>query len=119
MGTVVLDSGVPIQRGLHVYAHCQRQIPGGVALLVVNNDPQNSHELILANSSARYTLDAATLQGSAVRLIGTVLSADAVDQLPGMAGMATSAGPVRGAPAAIRYLTISNAGNRNCNSLFQ
>src|SRR5262249_19197862 len=33
MGMAVLDSGVPIQRGLHVYAHCQRGIPGGVVLL--------------------------------------------------------------------------------------
>ena len=24
MGTTVLDPGVPIQAGLHVYAHCQR-----------------------------------------------------------------------------------------------
>jgi hypothetical protein len=28
MGSTVLDSGVPIQQGLHVYAHCQRGAPG-------------------------------------------------------------------------------------------
>jgi hypothetical protein len=31
MGTTVLDSGVPIQKGLHVYAHNLRGTPGGVA----------------------------------------------------------------------------------------
>ena len=67
MGTVVLDPGLPVQRGLHVYAHCQRGISGAVALLIINNDPQTSHELVLPNSSMRFTLDAATLQDVAVR----------------------------------------------------
>ena len=38
MGTTVLESGVPIQPGLHVYAHCLRGTPGGVALLAINTD---------------------------------------------------------------------------------
>lgn len=38
MGTTVPESGVPIQEGLHVYAHCLRGNPGGVALLLINND---------------------------------------------------------------------------------
>ena len=33
MGTTVLEAGVPIQPGLHVYAHSLRGVPGGVALL--------------------------------------------------------------------------------------
>ncbi len=37
MGSTVLESGVPIQEGLHVYAHCLRGAPGGVALLAINN----------------------------------------------------------------------------------
>ena len=37
MGTTVLESGIPIQEGLHIYAHCLRGIPGGVALLAINN----------------------------------------------------------------------------------
>ena len=38
MGRVVLEAGLPVQSGLHVYAHCQRDAPGGVTLLVINND---------------------------------------------------------------------------------
>ena len=38
MGTTVLESGIPIQDGLHVYAHCLRGTPGGVALLAINNN---------------------------------------------------------------------------------
>src|SRR6202140_3766577 len=61
MGTTVLDSGVPIQTGLHVYAHCQRGTPGGVTLLVINTDRNAPHSLGIANASARFTLDAANL----------------------------------------------------------
>jgi Glycosyl hydrolase family 79, N-terminal domain len=114
MGSVVLDSGVPIGRGLHVYAHCQRRMPGGVVLLVINNDPQSSHELALPESSARFTLDAATLQGSAVRLNGAVLTAEAVDRFPGT-GLPTGIGAVRFAPATMTFVVISGAGNKNCN----
>ena len=115
MGTVVLDSGVPIERGLHVYAHCQRRTPGGVVLLVINNDTQDSHELVLSDTAARFTLDAATLQDASVRLNGTVLALDAPDKFPAMAGMATSPGPINFAPATISFVAVSDARNRNCN----
>jgi hypothetical protein len=38
MGATVLESGIPVQAGLHVYAHCLRDTPGGVALLAINTD---------------------------------------------------------------------------------
>lgn len=114
MGTVALDSGVPIQRGLHVYAHCQRRKSGGVVLLVINNDPGEARELVLPTPSERLTLDATTLQDAAVRLNGTVLRAEAVDQLPQFAGLWTSAGSVSFAPATITFLVVADAKNRNC-----
>jgi hypothetical protein len=114
MGTVVLDPGVPIGRGLHVYAHCQRRMSGGVVLLVINNDLENSHELVLPESSMRFTLDAATLQGTAVRLNGTVLTAEAVDRFPS-AGLPTGIGAVSFAPATVTFVVIAAAGNKNCN----
>jgi hypothetical protein len=115
MGPVVLDAGVPIQHGLHVYAHCQRQAAGGVVLLVINNDPQNSHELVLPVSSTRFTLEAATLQDAAVRLNGAVLTADDVDRLPGLAGLPATAGSLKFAPATMTFVVVPSAGNRGCN----
>ena len=115
MGPVVLDAGVPIQHGLHVYAHCQRQAAGGVVLLVINNDPQNSHELVLPVSSTRFTLEAATLQEAAVRLNGAVLTADDVDRLPGLAGLPATAGSLKFAPATMTFVVVPSAGNRGCN----
>jgi hypothetical protein len=114
MGSVVLDARVPIQRGLHVYAHCQRRVPSGVVLLVINNDPQNSQRLVLPVSSMRFTLDAATLQDSAVRLNGAVLTADDVDRLPGRGGLPAAAGLLGFAPATITFVVIAGAGNRSC-----
>lgn len=74
MGTTVLDAGVPIQEGLHVYAHCQRGAPGGVAMLVINNDRQKERKLSLPQASECYTLDAADLEGRSVRLNGHTLA---------------------------------------------
>jgi hypothetical protein len=114
MGAKVLDAGVPIQKGLHVYAHCQRDSPGGVALLVINNDRQKERELSLPLSSERYTLDAANLEDRSVRLNGQVLALRAHDEFPAIAGKPVSAGVLSFAPATISFLTISAAGNNFC-----
>ncbi len=114
MGTVVLDSGIPIARGLHVYAHCQRNMPGGVALLVINNDAEEPRELVLPNPSERFTLDAATLQDTAVRLNGVALTAEGADPLPRLVGRPTNPGSVSFAPATITFLAITGAKNRQC-----
>ena len=115
MGTVVLDAGVPIEPGLHVYAHCQRKMPGGVVLLVINNDAQKTHELALPVSSIRFTLDAASLQSGAVRLNGVVLTGEAIDRLPKLAGLPVNPGAMSFAPATMTFVVIAGAGNRSCN----
>jgi hypothetical protein len=38
MGTTVLDAGASPSPDLHLYAHCLRNHPGGVALLAINAD---------------------------------------------------------------------------------
>ncbi len=45
MGTTVLDAGRSPVPSLHLYAHCLRDHPGGVALLAINADPASSHNL--------------------------------------------------------------------------
>jgi heparanase 1 len=114
MGTTVLDSGVSISSGLHVYAHCQRNAPGGVALLVINTDRDAPHDLKLPTPSMRYTMDAARLQDADVRLNGHTLALGTGDAVPPIAGMATSAGTVTFAPTTITFLTIPQAGNKAC-----
>ncbi len=114
MATTVLDAGVPIQAGLHVYAHCQRGMPGGVALLVINTDRHKAHDLTIADVTQRYTLDAANLEDGIVRLNGATLALTGADDLPRLSGVATAAGVVTFAPATISFLAVPTAANAAC-----
>jgi hypothetical protein len=114
MGRVVLDAAVPVEAGLHVYAHCQRGAPGGVTLLVINTDRDAPHDLTLASASQRYTLDSANLEGRVVRLNGVGLALTGQGDLPRLSGAATPAGAVTFAPATITFLAVPAAGNPIC-----
>jgi glycosyl hydrolase family 79 len=114
MGITVLDSGVPIQTGLHVYAHCQRGTPGGVSLLIINTDRNAPHSLTLPTASLRYTLEAASLRDGDVRLNGHPLALDPGDELPPIAGAPTTANTLTFKPATITFLAIPAAGNNTC-----
>jgi glycosyl hydrolase family 79 len=114
MGTTVLDSGVPIKTGLHVYAHCQRGTPGGVTLLVINTNRDAPRSLTLPNASERFTLDAASLRDTTVRLNGTTLALGAGEGLPPIAAAPTIAGNVTFQQTTITFLAIPGAGNNAC-----
>jgi heparanase len=113
MGSTVLDAGLSIAAGQHVYAHCQRDRPDGVTLLVVNND-SNTHVLETPLAGKRYTLSAEPLESGDVELNGRVLKLGENDDLPPLEGAATSAGSVEFAPATITFLTLEEAANENC-----
>jgi hypothetical protein len=114
MGSTVLDSGVPIQAGLHVYAHCQRGTPGGVSLLIINTDRNAPHSLMLPTASLRYTLESASLRDADVRLNGRPLALGPGDELPPTAGAPTTADTVTFKQATITFLAIPAAGNSAC-----
>jgi hypothetical protein len=114
MGTTVLDSGVPIRTGFHVYAHCQRGTHGGVSLLVINTDRNTPHALTLASAVERYTLDASDLQDGFVRLNGHRLELETNGDLPSLMGIPTAAGALTFAPATVTFLSISAAANDAC-----
>jgi hypothetical protein len=114
MGTTVLDAGVPIQSSLHVYAHCQRGMSGGVSLLVINTDRNAPHSLMLPTASLRYTLDATSLQDADIRLNGRALALGTGDELPTIAGAPTTASTVTFEQATITFLAIPGAGNHAC-----
>jgi heparanase len=114
MGTTVLDAGVPIAPGFHVYAHCQRGVPGGVVLLVVNTDRNAAHARLLPTASVRYTLDAANLLDADIRLNGRTLALDASGALPDIAGVPAAADRVTFQPVTISFLAIPDAANHAC-----
>jgi heparanase 1 len=116
MGTTVLDPGAPVQANLHVYAHCERAVPGGVSLLVINTD-KASHALKLSTASVRYTLDAAGLSDSVVRLNGNTLMLNDRSELPTLAGAPMIAETVTFEPATITFLAIPGAANATCSAV--
>src|SRR6202166_1496477 len=113
MGTTVLDSGVEIAEGRHVYAHCLRGAPGGVTLLVINNS-RTETAIEMPLESKRYTLSAEPLRRSDVELNGATLNVDDGGDLPAIEGAATTAGSVSFAPGTITFLAIERSGNSAC-----
>ena len=113
MGTAVLDPG-PSQPGLHLYAHCLRNHPGGVTVLAINTSRTEPASLILPTASERFTLTAARLEDTRVRLNGHELALGANDALPDLHGLHTPAGRVELAPVSITFLAIPDARNASC-----
>jgi hypothetical protein len=114
MGTTVLDAGFANQAGMHVYAHCLRGVPGGVALLVLNTDRQEAGSLSLPGGANRYTLTATSLTDKTVSLNRVPLHLEPDDALPTMAGQVVAGGRLNFGPATISFLAIPLAGNAAC-----
>jgi len=114
MDTTVLDSGIPIREGLHVYAHCLRGTSGGVALLVINNDRNAARTLTIPVAGERYTLSSNELQSKTVQLNGTELKLGEGDELPVLAGISIQPGSVEFGPATITFIALPQAGNGAC-----
>lgn len=112
MGTVVLDAG-DSREGMHIYAHCLRGRPGGVALLAINNSRTAISHIDVPAASERYTLSAERLQSASVRLNGEVLELRD-DELPPFVGVDEAAGEVELMPATITFLAVPDAGNPAC-----
>src|ERR1700730_2877418 len=114
MGVTVLDPQISPTPNLYVYAHCLRNHPGGVALLVINADGQQVHEFTLVPEAERYTLTAKQLQDRAVRLNGKTLELNSDSDVPEFDGQRTRTGRISFAPASITFLAIPNASNSSC-----
>jgi Glycosyl hydrolase family 79, N-terminal domain len=112
MGTIVLDAGT--HKGVHLYAHCRRGVPGAVTLLAINTDRTNAATLRLPVPSERYTLSADQLQSADVKLNGTILELGANDDLPRFAAVTSPPGPIEIGPATITFFTVGDARNPAC-----
>src|SRR3954453_13311251 len=114
MGTTVLESGVPIREGLHIYAHCLRGTPGGVALLAINNSRMQATSIAVPVEADRYTLTAQQLDASTVQLNERELRLAANDELPALQGERVRAGAVELAPGSITFLSMADVYNEGC-----
>ena len=115
MGTTVLESGIPIAAGRHVYAHCLRGVPGGVALLVINNDQARATTFTLPLPAQRYSLAApAGLPGMEVELNGALLKLAGGDRLPELQPVVAEPGQHLFGPVTITFLAVPGANNGAC-----
>jgi hypothetical protein len=114
MSPTVLESGVPIREGLHLYAHCLRGKLGGVALLAINNSRTRPTSIVLPNGGDRYTLSARDLGATQVQLSGEVLKLSAGDELPALKPIQVSAGAVELQPTSISFFAVLRADNPSC-----
>ena len=114
MGTTVLNPGPSPSSNTYLYAHCFRDHPGGVALLVINADKHFPLNITLPSDAERYTLTAKQLQDTAVQLNGSTLQLNGDGDLPQLSGEPIRAGRASFAPASISFLTSANANNSSC-----
>jgi len=114
MGTTVLDAGASPAPSLHLYAHCLRGSPRGVAILVINTDQATPQSLDLPAQSDRYTLTAQHLEDARVQLNGHELTLGVEDAIPQLAGVSAAAGHITFEQATITFLAVPNANNASC-----
>ena len=112
IGSKVLDAG-SLKPGLHVYAHCLRGTPGGVAMIALNLE--DSPARIRASSPARlYALTAPEPQSRTVLLNGRRLELGRGDALPALNPVRVNGGTVSLARSSINFIALPQAANRNC-----
>lgn len=116
MGATVLDAGIPLQPGLHIYAHCQPDRAGGVALLVINNDVARAASINLPPKRLRYTLSAPDTPSMGVKLNEKLLQLSAHDRLPAITAIVERSPVARFAPRTISFLAMPEAANPVCKS---
>jgi len=113
MGTTVLLPGASSSPDLHLYAHCLRGQPGGVAVLAINAG-ESAASLALPLDSTQYVLSAHELESTQVELNGTTLALETNDALPPLIGVALLAGTIPVAPHTIMFLVVPDAANEAC-----
>ena len=114
MDRTVLDPGASPSPALHLYAHCLRGYPGGVAVLAINTGQKPAQSVQIPTDSERYTLTARSLEDTRVELNGKELKLSATDELPALIGTHLKPGAVTLAPLSITFLAIPNANNASC-----
>jgi len=114
MGTTVLDPGTPPSPNLHLYAHCLRKRPGGVAVLAINAEKETAQTLQTPGGAERYTLTAGSLTAPTADLNGKQLELGAEDALPALNGISVHSTAVTLAPASTTFLAFPTAGNASC-----
>ena len=114
MGTTVLNPEAQTDSSVRVYAHCLRDVPGGVALVAMNTDAKAKHSIAISTPAERYTLTSDSLTSNAVSLNGAMLRASGDGSLPAMNNQHVDAGTIELDPVSVVFLAVPSAKNAAC-----
>ena len=106
MGTMVYESGIPVQEGAHVYTHSRRDGKAGIACLVINNSQTQTTTVELPKAAECYTLSADTLRSSVMNLNGKPLVLGENHDLLELTPVSVPAGRLELAPATCTFLVF-------------
>lgn len=112
MGTKVLDAGQN-RPGLHLYAHCQRGVSGGVTLLAINLETA-AKTLRIGRGAKLYALTNPDMASKTVLLNGKTMALDAAGALPATTAVAVKGDRVTLAPTSVNYIALPKARNAAC-----
>ena len=112
MGTQVLDAG-PTQPGLHIYAHCQRGVSGGVTLLAIHTGSSPAN-IDLKGPIDLYALTSTALESRTVLLNGRAMVLAPDDSLPKISPQRVKGGRVTLSPTSVNFITLPKVNNPSC-----
>lgn len=112
MGTRILDAG-PQRPGLHIYAHCLRGVPGGVALLAINLEDRE-RKLRLSGPAEVYAMTASEPLSRTVLLNGRELAVTPDDALPAMEPVRVRGRGIVLPALGNSFIALPKANNRAC-----
>ncbi|GAB3101023.1 hypothetical protein G8770_16290 [Aestuariicella hydrocarbonica] len=112
MGTKVLDAGKGTS-DLHLYAHCLRDQPGGVAVLAINLDPDNTRTVQAPAAAQLYVLTEGNTPDEAM-VNGTVLALTPDNDLPLLEAVPVEPGELTLSPASLNYIVFPGGDSAAC-----
>ncbi|HEX7857759.1 MAG TPA: hypothetical protein VF503_29120 [Sphingobium sp.] len=112
MGTKVLDAGKGTT-GLHLYAHCLRDRPGGVAMLAINLDEKAKREMRIPMGAQLYTMQQGRTDAQAT-LNGRLMQVGPAGDFPALTGVQVEPGRLELQPTSINFIAFPAAGNPAC-----
>ena len=113
MGTTVLQPGVSSSTGVYVYAHCLRDVSGGVAVLAINPG-ESAATIDVSTAATEYVLSSREPDSGVVDLNGVTLKLGTDDSLPSMNGVVVARRAITIAPGTVTFLGIPAANNAAC-----
>ena len=113
MGTTVLASPAAPSENVRIYAHCLRDTPGGVGLVVLNTARAEA-ALPVGTAAQAWVMTGTPIDTREVLINGTAPALDEAGAITGLDGQAVAGGSLSVPGHAIAFVAVSDAANPAC-----